>query len=110
MPPIRLKHCTTLRYWPKGDPGTFSETQHFSDKGYPVTTGDSFMMTVEFTSSGPHAEAILTYGQPDDPASGDFTSQTKLFAAGLFRPALFTDDEINADPAKATTTVIGPRS
>ena len=94
---------------PKGDPGTRAQPQVFSDKGYPVSNGDSFMMTLEFTPGGPHAEAVLTYGQPDDSASGDFTSQTKIFAAGKFRPVLFDDDAINADPDKSEITVTGPR-
>lgn len=94
---------------PKGDPGTRAQPQVFSDKGYPVTSGDSFMMTLQFTPDGPHAEAVLTYGQPDDSASVDFTSQTKIFAAGKFRPVLFDDDAINADSDKSVITVTGPR-
>ena len=94
---------------PKGDPGTFSDNHEFSDKGYPVTNGDSFMMTVEFLPAGPHAEAILTYGQPDDATSPNFIAQTRLFAAGQFRPVLFTDAAIAADPDKTTVTVTGPR-
>ncbi len=82
---------------PTGDPGTFSDTAFYSTKGYPVSDGDSFIMTLDFTSGGPHAEALLTYGQPDDPADPNFTAQTKLFAAGTFRPVLFTDAEIAGD-------------
>ena len=94
---------------PKGDPGTFASGHYFSDKGYPVTTGDSFMMTLAFDSAGPHAEALLTYGQPDDPKNPDYTAQTKLFAAGKFRPVLFTPQEIASDTSAKTTTVTGPR-
>ena len=90
---------------PKGDPGTFSKTFQFSDKGYPVSNGDSFVMTMEFTKDGPHAQAVLTYGQPDDPASPNFTSQTKLFSQGKFRDVLFTDAQIAADP-NATRVVV----
>ena len=68
------------------------------------------MMTIEFTAGGPHAEAVLTSGQPDDTTSADFTAQTKLFATGSFRPVLFTDAEIAADPSNAAITVTGPRS
>lgn len=94
---------------PKGDPGTFSDTQYFSDKGYPITTGDSFVMTLEFTDAGPHAEALLTYGQPDDPTDPNFTAQTKLFSTGTFRPVLFTPEDIAADPDAETITVTAPR-
>lgn len=94
---------------PKGDPGTKSGAQSFTDKGYPVTRGDSFMMTMEFTPDGPHAAALLTYGQPDDATSVDYTAQTKLFAAGTFRPVLFTDAEIAASSPTSVITVTGPR-
>ena len=94
---------------PKGEPGKRSDTQSFTDKGYPVTRGDSFMMAMEFTPDGPHAEALLTYGQPDDATSADFTAQAKLFATGSFRPVLFTDAEIAASSPTAVTTVTGPR-
>ena len=93
---------------PKGDPGTSNTADGFTTLGYPVSTGDSFIMAMEFTSGGPHAEALLTYGQPDDPASPDFTSQTKLFAKGTFRPVLFTPDQIKAG-AISTATVTGRR-
>jgi acyl-homoserine-lactone acylase len=94
---------------PRGDPGTFSDTYAYSTKGYPVSVGDSFMMTLEFTKAGPHAAAVLTYGQPDDPASPDFTSQTKLFSAGQFRPVLFTPDDIKSDSSATTVTVTGTK-
>ena len=94
---------------PKGDPGTRAQPQIFTDKGYPVTNGDSFMMTLEFAPDGPRAEAILTYGQPDDSGSVDFTSQTKIFATGKFRAVLFDDAAIAGDSAKTVITVTGPR-
>ena len=92
---------------PKGDPGTFAADHNFSDKGYPVSFGDSFMMTLEFTPDGPHAEALLTYGQPDDPSSPDYTAQTKLFAAGQFRPILFRPSDVQANAVADTVTVSG---
>ncbi len=73
--------------------------------GYPITTGNSFVMTMEFSADGPHAEAVLTYGQPDDPADPGFTAQMKLFAAGLFRPILFTADEV-ADGAIGDPVIV----
>ena len=95
---------------PKGEFGTFSPTFQYSDKGYPVLFGDSFVMTMEFTKAGPHAQAVLTYGQPDDSSSPDFTSQTKLFSRGKFRDVLFTDAQIAADPTAKSTTVTGPKT
>lgn len=93
---------------PKGDPGSFAGN-YFSEKGYPVTTGDSFIMTLEFTADGPQAEALLTYGQPDDLSDPNATAQTKLFAAGTFRPVLFTAEEIAADRNATTVTVTAAR-
>ena len=95
---------------PRGDPGSASDTYRYRDIGYPVTSGNSFMMTVDFTDDGPRAAAVLTYGQPDDPSNADFTSQTKLYSAGEFRPILFTPEEIAADESSETVTVTGPRS
>ena len=62
-------------------------------------------MTMEFAADGPHAEAVLTYGQPDDPADPGFTAQMKLFAAGLFRQILFTADEV-ADGAVGDPVIV----
>lgn len=77
--------------------------------GYPITFGNSFVMTMEFTAHGPHAEAMLTYGQPDDPADPGFTAQMKLFAAGLFRPILFTADEVAGGAIGDPVIVTGER-
>ena len=81
---------------PLGDPAA---------AGYPLTFGNSFVMTMEFAADGPHAEAVLTYGQPDDPADPGFTAQMKLFAAGLFRQILFTADEV-ADGAVGDPVIV----
>ena len=81
---------------PLGDPAA---------AGYPITTGNSFVMMMEFAADGPHAEAVLTYGQPDDPADPGFTAQMKLFAAGLFRQILFTADEV-ADGAVGDPVIV----
>jgi acyl-homoserine-lactone acylase len=94
---------TTLA--PVGQTGTFSETMTYSDRGYPVTDGNSFMMVVQFDAEGPHARAVLTYGQPDDPADPDFTSQMRIYSSNTLRPIMFTADEIGADPEATTIEV-----
>lgn len=57
------------------------------------------------------AEAVITYGQPDDPADPGFTSQTELVSAMQFRPILFTADAIAAaaigDPVVVTGNMAG---
>jgi acyl-homoserine-lactone acylase len=94
---------------PAGDPGVRSQTQSYTDRGYPVTDGNSFMMVMAFGADGPHARAVLTYGQPDDPADPDFTSQTRLYSENTFRPILFTPAEIAGDPDATTIEVRSPR-
>jgi len=67
--------------------------------GYPVSNGTSFIYDVEFTTDGPVAEALLTYGESGDPTSPFFADQTAMFAAKEWRPILFTPDAIANDPA-----------
>lgn len=81
---------------PAGDVGDRVESRSYRTTGYPITFGNSFVMTLEFTADGPVAEAILTYGQPDDPADPNFTAQTALFGANQFRSILFTADDVTA--------------
>jgi acyl-homoserine-lactone acylase len=86
----------------------FDENFFRSESGYPVTFGNSFMMTLQFTDDGPVAQGLLTYGQPDDLESDDFTSQTALYSESEFRPMWFTPQEIEAD-AVDSYQVVGNR-
>ncbi|MGB8858939.1 MAG: penicillin acylase family protein [Ilumatobacteraceae bacterium] len=95
---------------PRGDVGDDVQGRYFTTKGYPVTFGNSFVMTLEFTADGPHAEAILTYGQPDDPSDPNFTAQTKVYSGKHLRSVLFTPDEVAAGAVGDTVTVTGERS
>ncbi len=92
---------------PQGDVGDGVDGRSFRTVGYPVTYGNSFVMTLEFSADGPHAQAVLTYGQPDDPTSPDFTSQMRLFSAETFRPILFTASEVAAGAVGEVLTVTG---
>ncbi len=65
--------------------------------GYPVYHGASWLMALEFTESGPKADAFLTYGQSHDPESEHFVDQTRLFSKGEWRPVVFTEQDIKAD-------------
>jgi acyl-homoserine-lactone acylase len=65
--------------------------------GYPVFHGASWLMALEFTESGPKADAFLTYGQSHDPESEHFVDQTRLFSKGEWRPVVFTAEQIKAD-------------
>lgn len=76
---------------------------------YPISTGNSFMMVVEYGDDGPAARAVLTYGQPDDPADPGFVSQIEVYSAGTFREVRFTPEQIAADPTAETIEVRGER-
>jgi acyl-homoserine-lactone acylase len=67
--------------------------------GYPIDYGTSFVMAVDLTRDGPHADVLLTYGNSSDPASPHHRDQLDAFAAGRLRPARFTAADIAADQA-----------
>lgn len=62
--------------------------------------GGSYVSVVEF---GPtvRAAAVHTFGASGDPASPHFFDQGPLFAAGRFRPAWFTADEVRANAERS---------
>ena len=65
--------------------GTATPTGLTAD-GYLVNVGSSFMMVMEFTESGPVAEAVLSYSQSTDPASPHYADQTRLFSESEVSP------------------------
>jgi acyl-homoserine-lactone acylase len=80
-----------------------SESTGLTAEGYLVNNGSSFIMAMEFTETGPRASALLTYSQSTDPLSSHFADQTLLFCGKQFRPVLFEEADIQADPALALT-------
>ena len=65
--------------------------------GYRINYGSSWMMVVNFTSSGPEARALLTYSQSRVYGSDHFLDQTRWYSAQpALRPVAFTEDEIEA--------------
>lgn len=90
---------------------TASDTSSLSDEGYEIGFGSSFILTVAFGEDGPQAEAMLTYSQSGDPDSPQFSDQTEeLFGQETWRPVLFTEDAIAADPDLDEYTVTGERA
>jgi acyl-homoserine-lactone acylase len=83
--------------------GTFNKLTMapLSAVGYPeVISGASYIQTVTWNSSGPVAEAMLSYGQSSDLNSPYNTDQTiALYGKKKFVRLPFTDAEIAADPA-----------
>jgi len=67
-----------------------------TDKGYPITGGSSFILAVEFTPQGPRAEALLNYGQSENPQDPAYVEQTELFANKQWRNIIFERAEILA--------------
>ncbi len=76
-------------------------------EGYRINYGTSFVMTVDYTGVDVAAWALLVYGQTGDRSSPLFDSQTVEFSEKQWRQVAFTDDQIDADPALDTYTVIG---
>ena len=81
----------------------------FTTKGYPVTFGNSFVMTLEFTDDGPRAEAILTYGQPDDPDEPRLHLTDQALLEQELRPVLFTAEAVADGAVGEPVTVTGER-
>jgi acyl-homoserine-lactone acylase len=84
---------------PLFDGGTFLEATDMTTKGYPVNFGTSFLLTMGFTTSGPSAKAVLSYGESGDPTSSHFADQTRLFSAKQLRDCRFSEASISSDPA-----------
>ena len=95
---------TTLE--PGMNPTRISGSRNLTKDGYPITVGTSFIMALEYTATGPRAQAFLTYSQSGDPASPQYYDQTELFSAKKWRKILFTDAEIKADPNLKTRKVV----
>jgi acyl-homoserine-lactone acylase len=66
--------------------------------GYQVNYGTSFIMCMQFTDEGPEAQALLSYSQSAEPDSPWFTDQTLLFSQKQWRPILWREEDIVADP------------
>lgn len=80
------------------DPAGAADATGLATDGYLVNNGSSFMMVLEFQDGGPHAQALLSYSESDDPASPHFADQTELFSESKYRPVLFSESDVLADP------------
>jgi acyl-homoserine-lactone acylase len=87
---------TLLKTMPRGQ--VITAGSGLTADGYPISVGSSFMMALEYLPDGPHAQAVVSYSESSDPASPHYADQTHLFSESKYRPVLFTEDEIKADP------------
>ncbi|MCP3675602.1 MAG: acylase [Gammaproteobacteria bacterium] len=83
-------------------------SKFLTDKGYAITYGTSFLLSLSYTDSGPEAEAFLTYGGSGDPSSEHYTDQTNLFSKKQWRPILYKIEDIKKD-AKSSLILTGNR-
>ena len=83
-------------------------SKYLTDKGYAVTYGTSFLLSLSYTNTGPVAEAFLTYSESGDPSSAHYTDQTQLFSKKQWRPILYNMEDIKKD-VKSSMTLIGNR-
>jgi acyl-homoserine-lactone acylase len=73
--------------------------------GYVVSTGTSYIQTVQFTDGGVNVQAFLSYSQSSNPASPHFADQTARFAAKQWITLPFTESAITSDPAYRTAVI-----
>lgn len=86
-----------LEEWiPRGE--VIHDETGLTDEGYLVNYGSSFIMAMRFTDDGPEGRGILTYSQSAEPDSGWFSDQTELFSNKQWRPLLWHEADILADP------------
>ncbi len=67
--------------------------------------GNSYLQVVSFPATGVEAWTFLTFSLSDDPASPHFSDYTAAYSNKAWLRVPFTDGQIKADPAYATTTV-----
>lgn len=99
-----------VQHWPDGKGGTIAlpggpnadgvldnmTTGPLAREGYDMQhlIGSSFIMSVHWQKGEPVAEALLTYGQSDDPASVDAVDQLQAYAAHRLFPMAFSEESI----------------
>lgn len=77
--------------------------QTIPNVGYGVYHGASWVMALEYTETGPKADAWLTYGQSHDPESEHYDDQTALYSNSTWRPVIFSEDDIQANTKSQVT-------
>jgi acyl-homoserine-lactone acylase len=78
------------------DYGAFRVIGYGLDKDgkYVAGGGDSYVVAVDFTASGPRAYSVIAYSESDDPKSAHYNDQSRLFAEEQWKQAWFTEEDI----------------
>ena len=63
--------------------------------------GTSYLLAVTWERGRPVADALLTYGQSDDPLSPDYADQTALFSTGRMVRLPFEESALRKAPSFA---------
>ena len=103
----RTLDSTLLSLTPRGD--VLNARTGLTKDGDVVNFGSSFMLALEFGDDGPHAEALLAYSQSADARSPHAADQTHLFSEKRWRPVLFREEDIAADPDLQAKEIRGAR-
>ena len=69
--------------------------------------GTSFLLALEFTEEGVHADALLTYGESEHASSPYLSDQLTLYSNKTWRKVLFSPSEIAQDPNLQVSEVQG---
>lgn len=74
--------------------------------GYPISSGSSWMLVVEYTPGGPKARGLLTYSQATNPASPYYIDQTRYYSQQpRLRPIWFEQRDIERHAQSKTRLV-----
>jgi acyl-homoserine-lactone acylase len=65
------------------------------DGKYAATTGDGWVLAVEFEADGPRAYSVLAYGQSAKPESPWHADQAEMFARGEMKRVAFTPRDVD---------------
>jgi acyl-homoserine-lactone acylase len=87
------------------DAGTPVPGTDLTNKGYVINFGSSFILTLGYTAQGIDAKCILTFSESIDPASPNFSDQTRLYAQKKLRDCRYTEAQINADTVSVKVIV-----
>ena len=74
------------------------EQTHLTEDGYQINYGTSFIMCMQFTDEGPEGRALLSYSQSAESSSPWWDDQTQMFSNKQWRPMLWHEEDIVADP------------